>query len=88
VVKRALIETAAVLVCAALGVGLGRSYDPKIMSWAVYLGLVFASAAVLLFVLVRLERFFDPDPSTTTGRSREAARVQDPYEDQARGVKR
>jgi hypothetical protein len=25
-------------------------------------------------------------PSTTTGRSREAARVQDPYEDQARGV--
>jgi hypothetical protein len=70
-VKRALIETTAVLVCAALGVALGRSYDPKVMSWAVYLGLVFAVGALGLIVLTRIERYFDS--GTTTGRPGEPA---------------
>jgi hypothetical protein len=64
-VKRALIELAAVLICAALGVGLGRSYDPKVMSWAVYLGLVFAIGALALILLTRLEKHFAPENSST-----------------------
>jgi hypothetical protein len=83
VVKRALIETTAVLVCAALGVALGRSYDPKVMSWAVYLGLVFASAAVLLFVLVRLERFFDPENATDPAGGGAGSKT---HEEQSRAV--